>query len=135
MRRTLSGGVITLVSSLIMFCLFVSEFSALPPTPATVRSCTPGPWVFSDWMLAGRQCSRSVVCLAGIFLMLNTANELSVDTSRGEKLEINVRLLHSCTSSHVCACESKTHTAAVRCLVAAEQHLAGRVVMAPAHVS
>ena len=41
--RTLSGGVITLVSSLIMFCLFVSEFSAYPPVlavPQLLRTCT-----------------------------------------------------------------------------------------------
>ena len=39
--RTLSGGVITLVSSLIMFCLFISEFSARPPTPAIVQHLQP----------------------------------------------------------------------------------------------
>ncbi|KAK9808956.1 hypothetical protein WJX72_006989 [[Myrmecia] bisecta] len=51
-QRTLSGGIITIGSSLIMLALFVLELN--------------------------------------FFLTLNTVNELSVDTSRGEKLRINV---------------------------------------------
>ena len=34
----------------------------------------------------------NALTVTGLFLTLHTANELSVDTSRGEKLEINVRL-------------------------------------------
>lgn len=50
--RTLSGGLITLVSSVVMTLLFISEFR--------------------------------------IFLTKNTDNELFVDTSRGEQLQINI---------------------------------------------
>lgn len=49
--RTFSGGVITVVSSLVMLCLFISEFS--------------------------------------LWLRMNTISELSVDTSRGEMMDIN----------------------------------------------
>lgn len=50
--RTYSGGVITVVSSLVMLCLFISELS--------------------------------------LWLRMNTISELSVDTSRGEMMDINV---------------------------------------------
>ncbi|KAL3144177.1 hypothetical protein ABBQ32_003961 [Trebouxia sp. C0010 RCD-2024] len=49
--RTYSGGVITVVSSLVMLCLFISELS--------------------------------------LWLRMNTFSELSVDTSRGEMMDIN----------------------------------------------
>jgi len=92
--RTLSGGVITLVSSLIMFCLFVSEFSAYLPglaIPQLLHTCT-----FNQRADAWQFVLRICVSSAGIFLTINTANELSVDTSRGEKLEINVRPAELC---------------------------------------
>jgi hypothetical protein len=87
-QRTLSGGVITIISSIMMIALFFSELSAahcsLPcARPAVIQSAAIN-------NLLGRLC-HGVRCGPGLFLTVTKTNELSVDTSRGELLQINVR--------------------------------------------
>ena len=93
-QRTLSGGVITIASSLIMIALFLSELSAPPGSQAArgsrwqARSTVKSP-------LRSLPDSLLLSFAAGLFLTVTKTNELSVDTSRGELLQINVRL-HIC---------------------------------------
>jgi hypothetical protein len=77
--RTLSGGIITLVSSIIMALLFFSELRECPRMPRG----PPRPHA------AGTSPPRATAC-TGLYLGVNTAHELSVDTSRGETISINV---------------------------------------------
>ena len=84
--RTASGGVITLLASSIMVLLFFSELSASEPLRrvAEVRPAAAGD--AGDPPLRARP-------LAGIFLRVETTNELTVDTSRGEQMLVHVRSL------------------------------------------
>lgn len=81
--RTFSGGVITIVSSIVMFCLFISEFGKLS----------------TDMLHKAIFCCRLtwLGLSVALYLRMTTISELSVDTSRGELMDINVGLLlHPC---------------------------------------
>ena len=98
-NRTAGGGVITLISSLIMATLFLSELrecwaahhaitDAAPCT--TVQQITVSP-VQQMWAFVGQVTQQAwPAAPAGLFLRMQTVHELSVDTSRGEKLDIHV---------------------------------------------
>ena len=76
--KTIGGGVITIVSSIIMVMLFLSEFGK-QFIPHIYRCC---PLTFKEkWPIAGR------------YLRPNSVHELSVDTSRGETIMIEARCL------------------------------------------
>lgn len=95
--RTLSGGVITLVSSIIMAILFFTELREL--LLDAVHTCTREPVPVQTSPTQDFSCTseslieRTVGLLlcTGLFLTVRTDSHLSVDTSRGEKLQINVR--------------------------------------------
>ena len=77
--RTYSGGVITVVSSLIMLCLFISELSKQP-----------APCIVCDSYSCADQLMALCIAPTGLWLRMNTISELSVDTSRGEMMDIYV---------------------------------------------
>ena len=89
-QRTLSGGVITIISSIMMIALFFSELSAAQahrPPPCARPAAIQGAAINNP---PGRLC-HGVRCGPGLFMTVTKTNELSVDTSRGELLQINVR--------------------------------------------
>ncbi|GJN02729.1 hypothetical protein PR202_ga20110 [Eleusine coracana subsp. coracana] len=75
--RTLSGGIITLASSIVMLLLFVSELR----TPLAPRF--PPPFALAP------PRSRTGYAVSGLYLHAVTETTLRVDTSRGEQLRIN----------------------------------------------
>ena len=84
--RTMAGGVITVVSSLIMAILFFSELRK-----CHIQTWAPQ-WFICCFVLSSLLTRR--VASAGLFLTVRTESHLSVDTSRGEKLQINVSRTH-----------------------------------------
>lgn len=97
-QRSISGGIITIASSILMLCLFISELSeetalGLIHTlcQAVYRSRHTPPAVSH---LACMCNLREASLVAGLFMKVTTTNELSVDTSRGDQLQIHVRELH-----------------------------------------
>jgi endoplasmic reticulum-Golgi intermediate compartment protein 3 len=85
--RTMAGGVITVVSSLIMAILFFSELRKR-------YNWTLAASVYMLLCAAGSPLTRCAAS-AGLFLTVRTESHLSVDTSRGEKLQINVSRTHA----------------------------------------
>jgi hypothetical protein len=81
--RTASGGVVTLVASVFMLLLFISELRALPHSLARLVACAAS----AAAQRTLRCCSRR----AGTYLQVRTLTELNVDTSRAETIQINVR--------------------------------------------
>ena len=93
--RTASGGIVTIVASIVMVALFLSEFSACsaPLRPAAAAD--------NLWRVVGPALSLSglspsdephnAFALSGLFLTVRTNHELNVDTSRGETIQIHVR--------------------------------------------
>ncbi len=79
--KTMSGGIITIVASVVMVLLFLSELRELRG---------------HDHEGPGEQPSGSTpeatghICCTGLYLTTNSVHELTVDTSRGEKISINV---------------------------------------------
>ncbi len=96
--RTLSGGVITIVSSIFMAILFITELSEASSTPP--YSLLSNRFLLLLFSLSFSQKLDSLtewqnffVILAGslgLFLSSRTTNQLVVDTARGETLTINV---------------------------------------------
>jgi len=96
--RTLSGGVITIVSSIFMAILFITELSEGSSTPPC--SLLSNRFLLLLFSLSFSQKLDSLtewqnffVILAGslgLFLSSRTTNQLVVDTARGETLTINV---------------------------------------------
>jgi hypothetical protein len=96
--RTLSGGVITIVSSIFMAILFITELSEASSTPP--YSLLSSRFLLLLFSLSFSQKLDSLtewqnffVILAGslgLFLSSRTTNQLVVDTARGETLTINV---------------------------------------------
>lgn len=78
-QRSISGGVITIVSSIIMLCLFISELSESSDQAHS----------FGD--VCSIMHTADPCPAAGLFMTVTTTNELSVDTSRGDQLQIHVR--------------------------------------------
>ncbi|KAL3621427.1 hypothetical protein CASFOL_036339 [Castilleja foliolosa] len=78
--RTLSGGFITLASSIIMLLLFISELSNEKFEEAKDNGFT----LF--------RCLGSALIPRGLYLYAVTETKLVVDTSRGERLRINFDL-------------------------------------------
>jgi hypothetical protein len=78
-QRTMSGGIITIVSSIFMFILFMSE----------VRK-----WLMTSLPPAVALREKPTFCCpyTGLFLTTQTSHELTVDTSRGETITIHVCL-------------------------------------------
>ena len=76
--RTLSGGVITIVSSIVMLLLFVSELSKLPFFLLRCNLLLLMIWLKFD------------LFTSGLYLHAVTETKLVVDTSRAETLRINV---------------------------------------------
>lgn len=113
-NRTSAGGVITLVSALFMALLFFSELRELADLvvkthPSSRRlSGAAAAHDFLSTSAAGGLAQRGPAVAprtelgpactvwmgapaAGLFTKVTTVNELSVDTSRGEMLDIHVR--------------------------------------------
>ena len=88
--RTSSGGVITVVSSLVMLGLFFSELGEFAHWyTSSLALCMP-------WSNVTLDCLHAVayqIHVAGLWLRMNTISELSVDTSRGEMMDINVSIV------------------------------------------
>ena len=80
--KTMAGGVITMISSVVMVLLFISELSECP---FAARLCLQ---LFSFGVEERSGCTLSMI---GLYLRVNTLHELSVDTSRGETIKIHVR--------------------------------------------
>lgn len=103
--RTASGGIITLASSFIMLLLFTSELSACCRLMhccwlLLLSSCALGDALVLGWaacrgtsLLRGTSLITSphtrTLC-AGDYYRVQEVDELSVDTSRGEQMQINV---------------------------------------------
>ncbi|KAF7829920.1 endoplasmic reticulum-Golgi intermediate compartment protein 3-like isoform X1 [Senna tora] len=79
--RTLSGGLITIASSILMLLLFISE---LRTPPSTLTS-----FLFIFCFISHFCLSGMNLC-SGLYLHAATETKLVVDTSRGETLRINV---------------------------------------------
>lgn len=81
--KTFSGGIITIVASVVMGLLFLSELS---------KCCISLMMALASCNLALLQALKWLMqCLpAGLFLSGKTVHELSVDVARGERISINV---------------------------------------------
>lgn len=112
MSKTMAGGFITLVSSIFMFLLFVSELSTWMGVQSKI--CTQNVDQLLWLGLVGVIIMMFASTHTGYFMTVQVLNELTVDTSRGEQLPINVRcvfvqvhvLAYACIF-HVCI--STTH--------------------------
>ena len=96
-QRSISGGIITIASSILMLCLFISELSECLGLRQKQTLCqilyrsSPTPSAVSYLACMCNLGEASLV--AGLFMKVTTTNELSVDTSRGDQLQIHVRKL------------------------------------------
>lgn len=101
-NRTTAGGIITLVSSAFMALLLLSELRECGPVnwggrriqrscggtaAAAARGLPPAACAAAASHLSPR---RLASISAGLLTRVNMVNELSVDTSRGEMMDINV---------------------------------------------
>lgn len=84
-KKTMSGGVITILASLLMTLLFISELSECG---SCVCVCSGA----SAAALIDRQLTTTTwpISAAGLYLTTQTTHELIVDTSRGAHIDINV---------------------------------------------
>ncbi len=113
--KTMSGGIITLTAAVFMTLLFFSELRELDHvlfswdvhmTPATSCCSAAAACLLRNTNLNAPGGAPALMpylaCVgAGLFMRVNTVNELFVDTSRGEQLEIHVRgLAFSCIRRH-----------------------------------
>lgn len=95
--KTMSGGIITLISAVVMAFLFATEFGMPPATKCSLRSQFKSLCI---WRLFYRMLYRprltTQCAFAGAYLSAHKSHQLSVDTSRGETITVSVRFYHRC---------------------------------------